>query len=129
MEVARVRLANREVGYRALAAKSRRAPSGRFRCLLQLLVKMSIWNHPDLKALSGHHLKGLYELRWKGVGGVPHRVGGYFSAPNEFVMLIGWTHKGNIYDPPSVFDSITNRRKKLSTGVARTREYNIFTGH
>jgi hypothetical protein len=99
-----------------------------FDVFLRGIVKKSRWVHPDLVSLSGRHLKGFQELRWKGVGGVPHRVGGYFSADDEFVMLIGWTHNQKKYDPPSALESLIKRKKRLTTGEATLREYQILTG-
>jgi hypothetical protein len=95
---------------------------------LRNLVKKSEWVYPDIKSLAGSDLNGLQELRWKGVGRVPHRIGGYFSGPDEFVMLIGWTHKDNVYDPPSAIDSLKDRRRKLNTGEGSLCEYQILTG-
>jgi hypothetical protein len=98
-----------------------------FDSFLRNMVKKSDWVYPDIGSLSGKHLKGLYELRWKSENGVPHRLGGYFSADDEFVMLIGWTHNNRKYDPPSALESVLKRKKKLSTGEATLCEYTILT--
>jgi hypothetical protein len=98
-----------------------------FDSFLRNLVKKSKWVYPDVGGLSGKHLKGLYELRWKS-DGVPHRIGGYFAADDEFVMLIGWTHNKKKYDPPTALELILTRKKNLKTGEAALCEYTILTG-
>jgi hypothetical protein len=85
---------------------------------------MKSWKNPDLGSLKGRHLKGLYELRWRS-DGVPHRIGGYFSADTEFVMLIGWTHNAKKYDPSSALDTIIDRRNKVKLGEATLHDYKI----
>jgi hypothetical protein len=105
-----------------------------FDVFLRNLVKKSKWVYPDIGGLSGKHLKGLYELRWKGSNGVPHRIGGYFptDTDNEFVMLAGWTHNKKKYDPPSTLESggiLVTRRNKLKTEEATLIGYSILTGH
>jgi hypothetical protein len=95
---------------------------------LRNLTKKSKWSYPDIGALSGHHLKGFYEFRWKGENGVPHRVGGYFSANNAFVMLIGFTHNRRKYVPAAALESLIKRKNRLRTGEATLCEYSILTG-
>jgi hypothetical protein len=98
---------------------------------LRNLVKKSKWTSPDIGGLSGKHLKGLSELRWKGGDGVPHRIGRYFSADDEFIMLVGFTHNKKKYDPPSTLDSggvLLTRKRNLQTGEATLCEYSILTG-
>lgn len=94
---------------------------------LRNIVKKADWVYPDVLGLSGRHLNGLHELRWRS-DNVPHRIGGYFAADEEFVMLIGWTHNKRKYDPPSALETIIKRRRMLKTGEAGTREYRIITG-
>jgi len=85
------------------------------------------WESPELRSFSGKKWKGLHELRWKS-GGVPHRIGGYFAAPDEFVMLIGFTHNQKKYDPPDMFETILKRRKLLQNGGATLHEFKILVG-
>ena len=103
---------------------SRRAD---FDVFLRNMVKKLKWEYPEIGGLSGKHLKGFFELRWRS-GSVPHRVGGCFSGDDGFVMLIGWTHKGRIYDPPSALDTLPLRKKKLTSAEASICEYEIATG-
>lgn len=102
---------------------SRRAD---FDVFLRNLIKRSKWEYPDIDSLSGKHLKGFLELRWRSEK-VPHRVGGYFSSDDEFVMLIGWTHNAKKYDPSSALDTLRLRKTKLSSGEASVCEYKIIT--
>lgn len=94
---------------------------------LRNITKKSQWAYPDMSSLSGKHLKDFRELRWRS-GGVPHRIGGYFAAPDEFVMLIGWTHNAKKYTPPDALESLVKRRNRLIKGEASLCEYGIYTG-
>ncbi|MCU1338744.1 MAG: hypothetical protein JWO19_4325 [Bryobacterales bacterium] len=38
-------------------------------------------------------------------------------------MLIGCTHKGKVYDPPSAFGTMENRRKKLKDAEGTLAKY------
>lgn len=98
-----------------------------FDIFIRNMMKKPKWEYPDIGGLSGKHLKGFRELRWRS-DNIPHRIGGYFSADDEFVMLIGWTHNAKKYDPPSALDTLQLRKKKLTTGEARFCEYSILTG-
>jgi len=98
-----------------------------FDVFLRNMVKRSKWEYPEIGGLSGKHLKGFLELRWRSEN-VPHRVGGYFSGGDEFVMLIGWTHNKKKYDPSSALDTLPIRKKKVSSGEASICEYEIATG-
>lgn len=95
---------------------------------LRNMVRKTKWAYPDVRGLSGKHLKNLHELRWRGADNVPHRIGGYFSSDNEFVMLIGWTHDKKKYDPPSALESLQKRKKRVNAGEASLIEYPIFVG-
>ena len=94
---------------------------------LRIQVKIRDWVAPSVKPLSGKPWKNLYELRWKS-DGVPHRIGGYFASPDEFVMLIGFTHNSKKYDPPGTLDTILQRRRQLQNGEASLSEYKVFFG-
>lgn len=91
------------------------------------LVKLPQWKHPDIGSLKGKQLSGFRELRWRSQN-VPHRVGGYFSAPDEFVMLIGWTHNARKYDPPTALEMLPKRKRQLQTGEATLNEFTVTTG-
>jgi len=106
-----------------LATVGRRADMDVF---LRNMVKKSVWAYPEIGGFSGKHLKGFRELRWRS-DNVPHRIGGYFAADNEFVMLIGFTHNKKKYDPPMALDMLDSRKKKLRSGEATRCEYAITT--
>jgi hypothetical protein len=98
-----------------------------FDIFLKLQVTLKNWVYPQFQALSGKHLKGLYELRWKS-DGIPHRIGGYLGAPNEFVMLIGFTHNAKKYDPPTALEIILKRKKQVANGEAHLNEFQVVVG-
>jgi hypothetical protein len=95
---------------------------------LRNMVKKSSWAYPEIGGLSGKHFKGFRELRWRSENGVPHRIGGYFAADNEFVMLIGWTHNKRKYDPPSALESLVKRKKRINTKEATLCEFTVLAG-
>lgn len=97
-----------------------------FDVFIRNMAKKSKWEYPEIGGFSGRHLKGFREFRWKSEN-VPHRIGGYFSADDEFVMLIGCTHNAKKYDPPAALDTLQIRRRKLITGEATICEYSVFT--
>jgi hypothetical protein len=98
-----------------------------FDAFLRFQVTSRRWEHPELRSFSGKKWKGLYELRWKS-DGVPHRIGGYFAAPDEFIMLIGFTHNKKKYDPPDMFETILKRKNLLRIGGATLHEFTILSG-
>ena len=98
-----------------------------FDAFLRYQVTQRNWGFPELRSLSGKKWKGLSELRWKS-DGVPHRIAGYFASPDEFVMLIGFTHNHRKYDPPEMFDTVLKRKALLQKEEARLDEFKILTG-
>jgi hypothetical protein len=94
---------------------------------LRGIVKKSDWTNPDIDWLKGKQA-GFIELRWRGGDKVPHRIGGYFPTDKEFVMLVGWTHNARKYDPPEALDTLVKRKRKVETGEATIREYEVITG-
>ena len=91
------------------------------------LVKLPKWKYPDIDSLKGKHLSGFYELRWKSER-VPHRVGGYFAAPDEFVILIGWTHNEKKYDPPEALGMLPKRKRQIETEEATIYGFTVAAG-
>ena len=78
---------------------------------LNRIGKMETWTPDICKKLKGY--SEFWELRWVAEK-VEHRIFGYFDGSRRFVMLAGCTHKGRVYDPPGVFDTINDRKRKLS---------------
>jgi hypothetical protein len=92
-----------------------------------MMLRLRSWEYPHLKTLQGKPLKGLSELRWKNRQGVPHRVGGYFAASDEFVMLIGFTHDAKKYDPPGALETIVVRKNQVRSKEGELSEFKILT--
>jgi hypothetical protein len=87
---------------------------------LDRIAKMESWPIGICSPLRGY--SGKRELRWTAEN-VEHRIFGYYSGPRTFIMLIGCTHKGKIYDPPGVFETMVDRSRKLQTGEGALSEY------
>jgi hypothetical protein len=85
---------------------------------------MSSWPHGICDPLKGY--KDCWELRWTAEK-VEHRIFGFYSGRLLFSMLIGCTHKGRIYDPPGVFDTMVDRRRKLATGEGTLSAYELVS--
>ena len=68
---------------------------------------------------------GYWELRWTAEK-VQHRIFGYYGGPSQFVMLVGCTHKGKIYDPPSAFQTMQDRSGKLKFGEGTLSNYELL---
>ena len=104
-------------------------PRGPFKATLDTflanMVKLEQWGAPDFKPMTGN-LKGLHELRWK-AGRVQHRIIGRLTGEQEFLMLIGCTHKDDVYDPPSALDTALERDRKIKNQEASISEYEFLT--
>jgi hypothetical protein len=92
-----------------------------FDTFLDRIAKMESWTTEICRPLKGRY-SGRWELRWTAEK-VEHRIFGYYSGPKVFVMLIGCTHKGKIYDPPGAFETMMDRLRKLQTGQGGLSEY------
>lgn len=91
--------------------------------LLKRIGKMESWPTGTCNKLKGY--PGKWELRWTAEK-VEHRIFGYYGGPKLFVMLVGCTHKGKIYDPSGAFDILVDRERRLQTGEGRLSEYAFF---
>jgi hypothetical protein len=77
--------------------------------LLDAMSKTSTWRKPFFKTLGD----GLGEIRWK-CDNKQHRViGCWWKNPNGYLLLIGCTHKQNIYDPPDAIKRADKRRRGI----------------
>lgn len=77
--------------------------------LLDILKKKAEWKYPEFKRLEG----SLGEIRWK-CDKVQHRViGCSWKAPQGYLLLVGCTHKQNIYNPPDAVGTADKRRRGL----------------
>ena len=78
---------------------------------LNRISKMQAWPTGICDPIRGY--TGYWELRWTAEK-VEHRIFGCYEGPLLFAMLIGCTHKGKVYDPPSAFQTMEDRRKKIN---------------
>lgn len=89
-----------------------------FEVLLSNLAVTAEWDERDVRPLRGGKAKGkgLREICFK-VGGVQHRVIGC-SGPQQkqFTLLIGCSHKDQIYDPPSAIETAIKRKNQVDSG-------------
>jgi hypothetical protein len=92
--------------------------------VLSDLAKSERWKWPQVDALKGDRYRGLIELRWKS-SGVQHRIVGEYDGPKRFLMYVGCTHKGNVYDPPDAFDIAYKRRRDRLNGTGGVCEYEV----
>jgi len=77
--------------------------------LLDILAKKAEWGYPEFKNLGN----GLGEIRWK-FGKVQHRIVGCdWKSPPGYLLLMGCTHKQEIYSPPGAIDTADKRRRGL----------------
>jgi hypothetical protein len=80
-----------------------------FDALLEILSKKAEWRMPEFKRLDG----GLGEIRWQ-CDKTQHRViGCRWKAPNGYLLLVGCTHKQQVYKPPDAIALADKRRRGL----------------
>ncbi|MBI3799143.1 MAG: type II toxin-antitoxin system RelE/ParE family toxin [Deltaproteobacteria bacterium] len=91
--------------------------------LLQILERTREWREPAFKRLQGKKYRGLGELRWL-TERVQYRVIGC-NGPGrgEYTLLIGCTHKSQVYNPPNALDTAAQRMKSLQSGEGSTCEH------
>jgi len=77
--------------------------------LLDVLSKKAIWSYPDFKRLDD----GLGEIRWKCDKKQYRVIGCSWKEPQGYLLLIGCTHKQDIYDPPDAIGTADKRRRGL----------------
>jgi hypothetical protein len=92
--------------------RKRLSPARRavFDVFMDRIAKMGTWPNGICDPIRGQ--KGYWELRWTAEK-VEHRIFGYYGGPSQFVMLIGCTHKGKVYDPQDAFNTLKKLRQKL----------------
>lgn len=88
---------------------------------LKRIASMREWPTGICDPLTGH--PGFWELRWTAEK-VEHRIFGYYEG-NSFVMLVGCTHKGRVYDPPGAFTTLQDRYSKIKRGEGRIGDYTV----
>lgn len=93
--------------------------------LLGIMAKQKIWNSTDYANLSGKKYDGLGEIRWRGDQRKPLRLIGFQNAPNQFTLLIGCSHKDNVYTPADALDTAVTRKGELQLGIGSVCEHEI----
>lgn len=92
--------------------------------LLGVLAKTKQWGMPDFRRLSGKNLAGLGEIRWKSAQGTPLRIiGTAGTTAGQYVLLVGCSHKGTVYNPPEALNTAIQRKKDLLNKTGSTCEH------
>ena len=96
----------------------------KFSDLLAMLRKMAQWKkEPFYKALNVGKTRGLGELRFDGDRRKLRVLGtDKASGINQYVLLVGCSHKQKIYDPPNAFETAIKRKTMLETGTGAIYE-------
>ena len=94
-----------------------------FDVFLDRVAKMDEWRDGICDSIKGQ--SGFLELRWTAEK-VEHRVFGYDGTGKAFVMLVGCTHKGKVYNPPEVFETMKTRAAKIKNGEGTVAEYDAW---
>jgi phage-related protein len=91
----------------------------KFRIRVHHLQKVSRadWNKTQFRQLD----HGLAEIKWK-FGKTQFRVIG-FDFQNSFVMLLGCTHKMNVYTPTECLRTAQRLKKEVENGQWQTLEF------
>ncbi|MGB9429195.1 MAG: hypothetical protein WCC11_04865 [Gammaproteobacteria bacterium] len=97
--------------------------SARLAAILEHLEQSKSWQKPEFKRLSGKAYKDLGEIRFK-ADNVQHRIIG-MNGPAEgtYTLLIGCTHKDNIYEPPNALVTAVQRKKNLEDKTGSTCDH------
>ena len=94
-----------------------------FFALLTILRKEQQWKHePYYKALHLGKTRGIGELRFQGDRKQLRVMGSDGKTAGSYVLFLGCSHKGKVYDPPSAFDTTVKRKKDFDLGKGRLRE-------
>lgn len=116
-------------GREAISDWRKSMPKGPFKAVMDTflgnMVKLERWTPPRFEPMTGN-LSGFHELRWK-AGKIQHRLLGRVIGEREFLMLVGCTHKGDVYTPPSALETLIDRDKRIKTREATTSEYRVLT--
>jgi phage-related protein len=91
----------------------------RFRIRVRNLRRIGRVDWP--KTQFRHLGNGLAEIKWK-AGKKEFRAIG-FDHDDHFVMVLGCTHKQNVYDPPDCLNTAARRRREVEHGKWRTIDF------
>lgn len=73
------------------------------------------WDKKHFRSLDIPNCSGIYELKWKAEG-KQFRAAGYDHPEGYFVMVLLFTHKGKVYNPPGWKEIIKKRREEVTSG-------------
>lgn len=92
--------------------------------MLNMLSKQRVWTEPHFKSLSGNHLQGIGEIRFKSERGIPLRVAGMKgNISGQYILLVGFSKKQNIFDPPKALELARDRKRLLENGKGTICEH------
>jgi phage-related protein len=102
--------------------KSFPSARARFRIRVQNLAKIprAEWHIKQFRSLGG----GLFEIKWEDTK--PFRALGYDDSDGYFVMVLGCTHKDDVYDPQSCIDTARKRMMEAKNGDWNIIEYPLL---
>lgn len=98
------------------------ARRARLDVFLDRIAKMHKWPPGICDPIRGH--SGFWELRWTAEK-VEHRIFGYYGGSLCFVMLVGCTHKGKVYDPQSAFETMEDRKERIDRKEGTLSHYEL----
>lgn len=76
------------------------------------------WRRPEFDGLKGKQ-KGLGEIRIT-ADKKEYRIIGFFGPqPNHFIVVMGTSKKGRVYDPPSALETATKRMNEVKSNWSR----------
>jgi hypothetical protein len=91
--------------------------------LLGILRNQRQWNKTDFRPqLQGYD--GISEIKLKSEN-VQIRLVGCFKPGFEYVILIGCTHKGTVYDPHACLDTAQRRKREIDRKEISTSEHSV----
>lgn len=93
----------------------------RFHVRLKHLAKIL---RAELNKKQFRHIEdGIWEIKWE-AGKKQWRALG-FDEDGWFVMVVGCTHKDNVYDPPNCFETAKKRRQETLDGKRMIINYDV----
>lgn len=108
-----------EIGEITFWFRKNKAARARFRIRVGHLRKMERieWNWKQFHKLDN----GLAEIKWES-GKKQHRIIG-FDCQDAFLMLVGCSHKQDIYDPPGCLETARRLKGEVENGNWNTRSF------
>jgi phage-related protein len=97
------------------------AARAKFRIRVENLAQIprAEWNIKQFRPLGG----GIFEIKWE--ADKPFRALG-FDRDGYFVMVIGCTHKQNVYEPTNCLTTANNRMKEAKNGYWNIIAYDLL---